>query len=135
MDRVIIDTSAVVALFDKKDYHHARVSSLFEKIFRGKIKVVITDYILSECITTILMRTNHDTAVKSGEFILESKVIELVWLDELLKRKAWEYFKRHSDKMYSFTDCTSFALMREENIRRYLAFDDHFKQAGFVEFS
>lgn len=134
MDKILLDTSAMVAFSDRKDYHHGAARGLFEKIAREKIRIVVTDYILSECVTTILMRTNHSNAVKAGEFILASKAIELVWLDEPIKRKAWEYFKQHSDKKYSFTDCTSFILMKEMQLTRYLSFDAHFKQAGFGAF-
>ncbi len=134
MDKVFLDTSALAAFFDRKDRYNVETGMLFEKIALKKIRIVMTDYILNECITMILMRTNHSNAVKAAEFIFDSKAIELVWLDEPIKRKAWEYFKRHSDKKYSFTDCTSFVLMKEMKVTRYLSFDGHFKQAGFTEF-
>ena len=35
------------------------------------------------------------------------------------------------DKSYSFTDCTSFVVMRELGIREALTTDRHFVQAGF----
>ena len=134
MDKVFLDTSGLVAFFDKKDIHHAEAAGLFEKIARERIRIIMTDYILSECITLVLMWKDHAAAVKAGDFIFDSKALEFVWLDEPLKRKAWEYFKRHSDKKYSFTDCTSFVLMKEMKVTRYLSFDGHFKQAGFTEF-
>ncbi len=132
MDKVFLDTSGLVAFFDKKDVHHAEARGLFEKIARERIRIIMTDYVLNECITMVLMRKNHATAVKAGDFIFDSKALELVWLDEEVKRKAWEYCKRHSDKNYSFTDCTSFVLMKEVKVTKYLSFDDHFKQAGFT---
>jgi predicted nucleic acid-binding protein len=59
----------------------------------------------------------------------------LIWLDQDVKLKAWEYFIAHADKGYSFTDCTSFILMKEMKLTQYLAFDKHFEQAGFSSFS
>ena len=135
MDKIFLDTSALAAFFDRKDFYYADAANLFEKIARERRRMVTTDYVLSECVTTIRMRTNHANAVKAAEFIFASKAIELVWLDELTKRKAWEYFKRHSDKKYSFADCTSFVLMKEMKISKSLSFDDHFRQAGFVSIS
>ena len=42
-----------------------------------------------------------------------------------------QFFTKHSDKQWSFTDCFSFCVMKERKIRRALAADKHFKQAGF----
>jgi uncharacterized protein len=135
MDKIFLDTSALTAFFDRKDFHHADAARLFGKIAHEKRRIVTTDYVLNECVTTILMRTNHGNAVKAAEFIFASKAVEFVWLDELTKRKAWEYFKKHSDKKYSFADCTSFVLMKAMKISKSLSFDDHFRQAGFVSIS
>jgi hypothetical protein len=40
-------------------------------------------------------------------------------------------FFRYGDKDFSFTDCTSFILMRELKLREALTTDRHFLQAGF----
>lgn len=132
---VFIDTSAIVALFDRFDKPHTRANNLLQIIREKRIRLLMSDYILDESITTALSRIGHDTAVKVGEFILNSNIIELVWLDESVKMKAWEYFKKHPDKKYSFTDCTSFVLMREMKINDFFAFDEDFIKAGFINFS
>ena len=41
-------------------------------------------------------------------------------------------FFRYRDKDFSFTDCTSFILMRELKLREALTTDHHFVQAGFA---
>lgn len=48
------------------------------------------------------------------------------WEDE-----AWEMFKRYSDKALSFTDCTSFVVMRHRRIQEAFTNDHHFEQVGF----
>lgn len=131
MNKIFVDTSMIIALFDEADDHHAAASSLMETVKKERISLVMSDYVLDEAITSALTRINHKTAVAVGNFILGSAVVHLIWLDEPLKRKAWDYFKKHSDKTYSFTDCTSFVLMKEMKVTKYLSFDEHFKQAGF----
>jgi predicted nucleic acid-binding protein len=44
---------------------------------------------------------------------------------------ARELFFRYRDKEFSFTDCTSFVVMRQLRIREALTTDRHFVQAGF----
>jgi predicted nucleic acid-binding protein len=132
--KVFADTSALVALFYEKDENHGRAEALLRKVMETKTFLVITDYVLDECVTGILSNAGHEAAVRAGEYLLNSRIIEQVWLDQPAKLRAWEYFKKHDDKRYSFTDCTSFVLMREMKITKYLSFDGHFKQAGFDEF-
>jgi len=45
--------------------------------------------------------------------------------------KARGLFFQYSDKDFSFTDCTSFAVMREMRLTRALTTDRHFRQMGF----
>lgn len=48
-----------------------------------------------------------------------------------LFEKALELYERRLDKGWSFTDCASFAVMRDEGITEALTGDIHFEQAGF----
>jgi len=38
----------------------------------------------------------------------------------------------YNDKDFSFTDCTSFALMERLKIKTAFSFDAHFTQYGFI---
>ena len=43
---------------------------------------------------------------------------------------TWVLFQRYRDKAFSFTDCTTFALMTRLRIAAAFAFDIHFRQYG-----
>jgi predicted nucleic acid-binding protein len=45
--------------------------------------------------------------------------------------KARQVFFRYRDKDFSFTDCTSFVVMRERSLTHALTTDRHFRQMGF----
>lgn len=134
MSRVFVDTSALVALFDRKDAHHPKAKTILERMKKERVKLLISDYVFDESITTVLSAAGHETAVSVGDFMMGSKLIEIVRLDEAVQLKAWDYFKKRPDKLFSFTDCTSFVLMKELHIHRYFSFDGDFRQAGFVEY-
>jgi len=44
---------------------------------------------------------------------------------------ARSVFFRHRDEDYSFTDCTSFVVMRDLRLKEALTTDRHFRQMGF----
>jgi uncharacterized protein len=50
--------------------------------------------------------------------------------DDLFER-GLELYRHRPDKEWSFTDCTSFALMSDRGINDALTGDRHFVQAGF----
>jgi predicted nucleic acid-binding protein len=51
----------------------------------------------------------------------------LIFFDE-----AWTVFERFNrDKQWSFTDCTTYALMKQMSMVEVFAFDRHFDQMGF----
>ena len=52
-------------------------------------------------------------------------------IDRDRAERARAIFFRYRDKDFSFTDCTSFAIMRELRLRAALTTDRHFRQAGF----
>ncbi len=135
MNKVFIDTSALVALFDEDDEKNSESRRILEKLKNKRLRIITTDYILDECITTVLSHAGHEVAVAVGEFMLSSNFIEIAWLDNTIKFGAWDFFKNHSDKGFSFTDCTSFVLMETLKLRDCFTFDNHFRQAGFREFS
>ncbi len=85
-----------------------------------------------EVVTFFNSRNRHDKAVEIGTRLLNSPSVQLVQVDEILFQEGWEYFKQHSDKLYSLTDCISFVVMKQRRIQTALAFDRHFTQASFL---
>lgn len=131
MKKVFLDTSALVSVIYEDDDMHERSKLLFDHVRREGCRLVVTDYIFDECITSVLSRAGHKLAVLAGQLMFDSQIIEFAWLDQAIKLRAWEYFIKHNDKGYSFTDCTSFVLMKEMKLTHYLGFDKHFDRAGF----
>ena len=69
--------------------------------------------------------------VRAGTALRGTPSLELVRILPEDEEHAWTFFIRHRDKDYSYTDCTSFALMRRLGLTVAVTTDRHFRQAGF----
>ena len=128
---VFVDTSALVGKLLEEDEYHARAVDAMRRLLREGRQFVSTDYIFDEVVTRVRGRADHGSAVKAGEAILSSEVINLVEVDPSLRKEAWKLFKRYRDQKLSFTDCTSFAVMGKYGLREAFTFDDDFAKVGF----
>jgi predicted nucleic acid-binding protein len=132
MKPFFIDTSGWCAVYDKSDDNH-KAAFLFWTQTAANIGTLYTsDYIIDETLTLLNVRISHTTAVEFGRIILASKVIEIIPVTVSRWEEAWKLFIKYSDKDFSFTDCTSFIIMHELNLKEALTFDRHFQQMGFI---
>ena len=130
---VLIDTAGFLALWDAGDEHHARAVRLQSELSRNKCGFLTTDYIVDETATLLLIRHSHAAAADFLASTLESKSLRLEWMDSERFLAAANIFRDHDDKEWSFTDCVSFAVMRELKIQDAFTTDHHFTQAGFAQ--
>jgi predicted nucleic acid-binding protein len=130
MEQVFVDTGFWYAFANEKDVNHARALRLLDEPRR----LVTTNYILDETITLTLIRSGYRQAVTLGEVLWQAQLADIVRVTEEDERRAWALFKQYDDKRFSFTDCTSFAVMLRLGITVALSFDDDFSQTGlFVQ--
>ena len=128
---VFVDTSAWVALKHKADSLYQPATNVNRLLLTSGTRYVTSNFVLDEAYTLLRMRAGHHIAVELGEEIAQSKLITIVRVSEVLEAQAWTIFKRYADKEFSFTDCTSFAIMRERNISEAFTSDHHFQQFGY----
>ena len=60
-----------------------------------------------------------------------SRPLILVYSTPRVERAAWEILEHYDTAGFSFTDCTSFAVMRILSIGKAFTFDAHFDIMGF----
>ena len=129
--KTFVDTSAWLAFYDRSDQHHAAARRIADRLKAQRASLLLSDFVLAESVTLIRFRLGHPWAVRFGHAVLESRLAELRSIDDTARRRAWDIFRRYDDKEFSFTDCTSFALMELLGIKAAFAFDRHFSQYGF----
>jgi uncharacterized protein len=132
LPRLFIDTWAWIALVDERDPGHDAVTDLRRKYSVRKDLWVTTDYILDEFITRVFSRQHFDRGQLFCERLLHSEKEGLLSIERITPdrfQRAWELRLRYRDKpRISFTDLTSFAVMRELGIRHALTADTHYTE-------
>jgi len=128
--KIFLDTSFLVAFYNKKDKNHLSARRFISNEDNGGA-FVISDYIFDEVLTVLMVRGGKTVSVEAGCKILEDEKINLLQIDENIFQKAWLIYQGFKDKEWSFTDCTSYVLMKNLAIDVGASFDDHFNQFGF----
>lgn len=128
--RIFVDTSAWLALNDRNDQYYKQAAIKISLVKQQKIELITSEYIFDESITLIRHRVSHRCSVIFGDSLLNSNMVEIVDVNAGCRLKAWEMFNKYEDKELSFTDCTSFVLMKTMRLHKAFTFDEHFRQVG-----
>ena len=128
MTRAFADTSFYQALFNKRDAWHQAAAQKFRDV---QAKILTTDYVLVELGALMARGEARQIYVQFVERLRSDPDTELVPASNELLDAGLSLFAARPDKNWSLTDCISFALMNNRNIRQALACDRHFEQAGF----
>ncbi len=126
---VFVDTGAWFAYFVRRDPDH---NSARNWVSTNESSLVTSDYILDELFTLLKIRESHIVAVATGRVLIEEKICQVIKLTPDDFTRAWSIFVQFSDKGWSFTDCTSKAIMERLSITTAFSFDEHFEQFGSI---
>lgn len=125
------DTSFWFGLHTSADTRHVDAAALWRG---GGDRILTSELVLGETWTLLrLRRTAHPLAVAFLDAVRSSSRVEVATVDPPVAREAWTWLRRHDERIYSFVDATSFAIMRRRRVIDALAFDGDFTAAGFIE--
>ena len=125
-----VDTSFWVALLVPRDQHHAEAA----RIWRQHPGLLIcSNHVVGETWTFLRRRAGHKTAVSFLEALERSLRVDVIHADPDVEDEARRWLCRHDERIYSYVDAVSFAVMRRRRILKALAFDGDFTAAGYVE--
>ena len=120
-----------MSLADKADHFHMDCRKVRDDWLKKGGILVTSDYVIDETLTLIRMRLSIGAAERWWLQVAESPRLRCEWIDAARAEKARAWFFKWKDKSFSFTDCTSFIVMRELRIKNALTVDNHFAEAGF----
>ncbi len=126
MTRVLVDTSALLALIDRADPRHADVLSSFEGLRNANL--LTHGYVIAESIAVARRRFGVDGAIAIDDLLPTIDVIEVSLATHA---SALERYRASLPSGVSFVDQVSFAVMRLEAIETAFAVDADFATSGF----
>lgn len=128
MERIFVDTSAWLSFANRKDADHARVKRAFSG-FSGRL--VTSNFVFDETVTLCRSRLGHTFALLVGDALQDADTVDLVRVSADDEARAWTLLAERADQRYSFTDCTSFVLMRRLGVKQAASLDADFAREGF----
>ena len=131
MKALFVDTAGWVACADEADPLHHQAVAARDAWLETNGVLLTTDYVADETLTLMRLRLGLDAAEAWWRQVDGSSRLRWEFISVARADKARTLFFRYRDKGSSFTDCTSFAVMRELRLHEALTTDHHFAQAGF----
>ncbi len=137
MGDVFVDTWAWYALSDTANEDHAVAYLANEELLSEGQRLVTTNFVLGEALTLMRYHLGHAAAVSLGQMVrgfANAGLVRLIRVEESQEAAAWEIFEKYDDQKFSYTDCTSFAVMRALRLQVAFTGDRHFAVMGFTVF-
>ena len=131
---VFADTSGWANLVDKTQPQFEVAARLYRDIRQRGLRIVTTNYVMIELVALLTspLRLPRKRIIAVIDGIRTSPYFEVIQVDTVLDKNAWQLLKQRPDKEWSLVDCASFVVMQQRGIVEALTTDHHFEQAGFV---
>ena len=126
MARILVDASAVFALVDSSDHWHSAAKAELDNLRKARSEPLLTNFIVAECHALLLARLGSQLA--RNWLTNNAWPVQRIMSED--EAKAISIISQYTDKTFSYTDATSFALMERLRIRKAFAFEPHFRQHG-----
>lgn len=133
MAEVFVDTSGWAHYLAPGEPFHDKAKVAIDGNLSAGAGIVTTNYVVAELAALLYspLGFSHARRVEAVEGIRSANSVKVVHVDPDLDEKAWDLYKRRSDKSWSLVDCASFTLMESRGITEAITTDRHFEQAEF----
>jgi predicted nucleic acid-binding protein len=130
MSAVFADTAFYVALVNRDDSLHSEAATWAAN---NSNPVITTEFVLLE-VANFFKRPGNDRQMFAAfvTAIQADPATTILPVDPRHFQAGLALFANRPDKEWSLTDCISFVVMNERELRQALTADRHFEQAGFL---
>ena len=131
--RSFVDTAAYYALADADDANHPSARVILTQLWTERWRLVTTNFVLAEIHALVLHRLGRTPALRALSNIRSSPATQIVRVTAADEVRAWAIITQYTDKLFSYTDATSFAVMERLGLTQVFTFDRDFTQYGFIQ--
>lgn len=131
MNAEFVDTDGWMACADRSDPAHLACTAARDATLEAGRILITTDFVVDETLTLIRFRLGLAAANAWWQQIDGSARLRWERVENDRFERARHLFSHYRDKDLSFTDCTSFTIMRELRLTTVITTDGHFRQVGF----
>lgn len=133
MTKILIDTSAFICLTEIGDKRYQKAIELYRAAKKEKAAFFVTSDILVETITRTRYKLGLPQAKKLYKLIKKEEkrgFLEILQTNILMADKVIKIMEKFKNVELSFTDCTSFLIMKQYKLDYIFAFDSDFVKMG-----
>ena len=128
---VVLDTSAIIALFSDKDAHHDAAARHARALrASGRVLLLPAD-IITEAVNLAGKKLGHDQAAALADQLVGSPLYTRIETNDELRIAAVKHFKRQTASV-SLTDCVVMAVADAHQTRDIFGFDTDFTKNGYT---
>jgi predicted nucleic acid-binding protein len=127
VNRVFVDTSAILALLVPSDASHECAARLFEKLLVQESALFTSSYVLVETYALLGRRFGRDAvSTFRADF---APLLDIVWVDHELHERGLDLMLERPPGV-SLVDAVSFVCIRDRSADGVFVFDSHFEREG-----
>ncbi len=133
-DKILLDADFLVALAYPADKHNEKAKNILFSACAEKPLFFTNQYLISETLTVVLIRSKMISLVKEFKNeLLEKyqKIIRIKYIGKEWEKDIYDLFINQSifkGDFLSFSDCSLIVQARKQNIKTIFTFDRAFKQ-------
>lgn len=134
MNKVFVDTVALIAIGDADDSLHEKAMQMRQLLIHQQYHFVTTEAVLLELCNAFSSpyKNLRQTAIDTIQDIRKSSRWTVIHVDRTLWNQGFDRFKSREDKTWSLIDCIGMIVAEKHNITEIFTHDDDFQQAGFT---
>lgn len=129
--KIFIDTGVFIAYFLKQEASHDNVVRKYKFYIQKQAQFATSNYILDELLTWFSSKQTKyftEKLIIYLQRIIENGELKVVFIDNVIHKKAQDVLLKFLEHKISFTDATTYVLYKDFTLDEIFTLDSDFKR-------